>query len=206
MAAETRQRILAAAIRGFASQGYGKASNRSIAAEAGVTATLLYHYFGSKAALYRSALQATNAILVDTFRSACAEIPEASSLAQLCQGLEKVLALSRRRPGLLAFAGAAAGEIARNDALDWLDPEDARAFPQFFRELLLRARRRGELGRGVDIEAAAQMLVACISGLAALESTPAGTTDLAARLRAFERMLRGDLMRSGGARTHHARR
>lgn len=199
MPVETRQRIIEAAIRCFAQQGYGNASNRRIAADAGVTATLLYHYFDSKAALYRSALQSANRILVDAYRSACVELPDATSTRQLCRGLEKVLALSRRNPGLLAFAAGAAGEIARHDELDWLDPEDADAFADFFRGLLRRARRRGELGRGIRIEAAAQMLIACISGLAALDGSPTRTRDLAAMVRAFERMLNGDLMSPEGA-------
>ncbi len=204
VAADTRQRIIEAAIRCFASQGYAKASNKTIAADAGVTATLLYHYFDSKAALYRSALQAANAILVDAYRSACEELPDGTSMGQLCLGLEKVLALSRRYPGLMAFAGASAGEIARYDDLDWLDPEDANAFPEFFRGLLRRARRRGELGRGVDIEAAAQMLIACISGLAAVDGPPTGSKDFASLLRAFERMLSGELMLSNGRKARGA--
>jgi AcrR family transcriptional regulator len=198
VAADTRQAIVEAAIRCFARQGYDKASNRRIATDAGVTATLLYHYFDSKPALYRCALQSANRMLVDAYRSAAAEIPDATSMEQLCLGLEKALALSRRYVGLMAFAAASAGEIARHDELDWLDPADAAAFPEFFRALLGRARRRGELASGVDIEAAAQMLVACISGLAALDGTPTGTRDLAALLSAFQGMLRGDLMPAHG--------
>ena len=196
VAADTRQRIIDAAIGCFARDGYAKASNKIIAAEAGVTAASLYHYFDSKASLYLSALQMGNAVLVDAYRSACAELPEASSMEQLCLGIEKVIALSRRYPGLMTFGAASAGEIERHEDLDWLDAKDADAFPAFFRELLLRARRRGELGRGINIEAAAQMLIACISGLAALHGTPVATKDFASVLRAFERMLSGDLMLS----------
>ena len=207
--ADTRQAIIEAAIRCFAQQGYDKASNRRIAADAGVTATLLYHYFDSKPALYRCALQTANAMLVDAYRSAAARIPDATSMEQLCLGVEHALALSRRQAGLMAFAAASAGEIARHDELDWLDPADADAFPEFFRELLRRAHRRGELARGVDVEAAAQMLVACISGLAALDGTPTGTKDLATLLRAFQRMLSGDLMLArnlAGTRNGNVRR
>ena len=92
------------------------------------------------------------------------------------------------------------------DELDWLDPEDADAFPEFFRGLLRRARRRGELGRGVHVEAATQMLIACISGLAALDGSTARTSDLAAMVRAFERMLHGDLLRPEGPRRRAAPR
>lgn len=193
--ADTRARIIDAAIDCFARDGYGKASNKVIAHQAGVSAASLYHYFDSKAALYQSALREANAGLVASYRAACAELPEASSVAQLCQGLEKVIALTRRRPGLMTFAAASAGEIERHDELDWLEPEDAAAFPLFFRELLLRARKRGELAKGVDIEAATKMLIACISGLASLHGTLSGPAEFARVMRAFEQMLQGDFSR-----------
>lgn len=196
VATDIRQRIIDAAIGCFAREGYGKASNKIIAAEAGVTAPSLYHYFESKGALYRAALAYAIGTLVETYRTACAELPDASSIAQLCLGIEKMITLTKHQPGLMNFAGSAAGEIARHEDLDWLDTEDARAFSDFFRELLLRAKQRGELGHGINIDAAAQMLIACISGLAAMHDNPATTKDFAALLRAFELMLKGELMRT----------
>lgn len=194
IALDTRQRIIDAAIGCFSREGYGKASNKTIAEEAGVSAPSLYHYFESKGALYRAALAYAISTLVETYRAACAELPDASSIEQLCLGLEKMITLTKNRPGLMNFAGSAAGEIARHKDLDWLDAVDAHAFSNFFRELLQRAKRRGELGRGINIETASQMLIACISGLAAMHDTMSTTKDFAALLRAFECMLRGELM------------
>jgi AcrR family transcriptional regulator len=191
---ETRARIIGAAIACFARDGYAKASNKAIAEEAGVTAASLYHYFDSKAVLYGSCLAEANRTLVAAYRCAAAELPETSSMKQLCAGLEKVIELSRQRPGLMSFAAASASEIPRHDELDWLAPEEAYAFPTFFQQLLRRARRRGELGRGIDIDAATKMLIACISGLAALHSSLSGPDEFARVLRSFERMLSGDLM------------
>ncbi|MBA4747549.1 MAG: TetR/AcrR family transcriptional regulator [Sphingopyxis sp.] len=56
-AAATRTRILDAARRKFAIDGYGGASARDIAAEAGVTVGALFHHFGSKAALFRAVFE-----------------------------------------------------------------------------------------------------------------------------------------------------
>ena len=50
--AATRRRILDVARAAFASGGYGATTNRQLAAEAGITAGTLYHYFGSKLDLY----------------------------------------------------------------------------------------------------------------------------------------------------------
>jgi AcrR family transcriptional regulator len=51
-AAATREEILEAATRRFATQGYERAGVREIAADAGVTAALVNRYFGSKQGLF----------------------------------------------------------------------------------------------------------------------------------------------------------
>lgn len=53
---ETREAILAAAQRLFAERGYEHASMRAIAAEAGVDAALITHFYGSKAKLLAAAI------------------------------------------------------------------------------------------------------------------------------------------------------
>jgi AcrR family transcriptional regulator len=50
---DTREAILAAAMHRFARDGYGTTSLKDIASDAGVTAGMIYHYFGSKGELYR---------------------------------------------------------------------------------------------------------------------------------------------------------
>jgi len=56
-AAETRMRILDAAIREFAENGLAGARTEQIAAAAGVNKALLYYYFESKEKLYSAALE-----------------------------------------------------------------------------------------------------------------------------------------------------
>jgi AcrR family transcriptional regulator len=51
-APDTRDGILAAARRGFATRGYDATTLRDIAAEAGVDPALAIHYFGTKEALF----------------------------------------------------------------------------------------------------------------------------------------------------------
>ncbi|MDN4484254.1 TetR/AcrR family transcriptional regulator [Demequina lignilytica] len=55
--ADTRGDILAAAAEAFATQGYGAASLRGIARQAGVDPALVRHYFGSKAELFVEAMR-----------------------------------------------------------------------------------------------------------------------------------------------------
>jgi TetR/AcrR family transcriptional regulator len=53
----TRDRILRAAIREFALQGYRGGRVQRIAADAGVNLRMIYHYFGSKDKLYVATLE-----------------------------------------------------------------------------------------------------------------------------------------------------
>src|SRR5687768_17558892 len=50
--ADTRKRILDTARAAFARRGYEASTNRTLGADAGITAGALYHYFGSKFDLY----------------------------------------------------------------------------------------------------------------------------------------------------------
>ncbi|MBV8682500.1 MAG: CerR family C-terminal domain-containing protein [Caulobacteraceae bacterium] len=54
---ETRARIIAAALRVFAEEGYARASTRQIAEAAGVTPPALQYYFDSKEGLHRACAQ-----------------------------------------------------------------------------------------------------------------------------------------------------
>jgi AcrR family transcriptional regulator len=56
-AAATREAILEAATRRFATQGYERAGVREIAADAGVTAALVNRYFGSKGRLFAEVIE-----------------------------------------------------------------------------------------------------------------------------------------------------
>lgn len=56
---DTRARLISAAVRHFAKDGYAAASQRAIQRDAGVNAAAAHYHFGSKAALYRA--------VIDTF-------------------------------------------------------------------------------------------------------------------------------------------
>lgn len=87
---EQRQRIINAAIKVFAQEGYERASTRQIATEAGVTPPALQYYFDSKEGLNR----------------ACAELVVSQALEQLSGPLEAARRVS--------------AEASREEALDAL--------------------------------------------------------------------------------------
>jgi AcrR family transcriptional regulator len=75
----TRKRILVAARVCFARLGFGHATNRDIAASAGVTAAALYRYFDSKTELYIAVVHDALAELVPHLREAVAPRTDARS-------------------------------------------------------------------------------------------------------------------------------
>ena len=64
---EKEQRILAAALRVFSSQGYSGAVLDHIAAEAGVSKPTLYQYFGNKEALFSAVLDDASGQILQPF-------------------------------------------------------------------------------------------------------------------------------------------
>ena len=58
--AQSRERLLLAAMRLFAERGFGKTSTREIALAAGANVAAISYYFGDKAGLYRAALSASS--------------------------------------------------------------------------------------------------------------------------------------------------
>lgn len=56
-AADTRDRILAAAREEFSERGYEKTSVRGIAKAAGVDSALVHHYFGTKEQIFEAAIE-----------------------------------------------------------------------------------------------------------------------------------------------------
>ncbi|MGI6632481.1 MAG: TetR/AcrR family transcriptional regulator [Bacillota bacterium] len=71
----TRKRILDAAIREFAEKGYDNASTNSIVDAAGTSKGLLFHYFGSKDALYLAALDHCIEFQIEYFLKNLGELP-----------------------------------------------------------------------------------------------------------------------------------
>ncbi len=196
VATVTRENILRAAVYCFARSGYSQTSNRDIAQAAGITSGSLYHYFDSKAAIFQEALRQCPLALVDTYRAASVETAGRSCVDQLCLGLERVIGLSRDWPGIIRFGGNAAAEIRHNRELEWLRADVAQAFPAFFRELMQRAQARGELAEGVGVDDAAGLLLTLTMGLSISHETDGDEDQFAARVRAFELLLRAQLLRT----------
>lgn len=150
---DTRQRILAAALKRFARQGYAGTSVQDIVTAARVSKPALYYHFRDKAALYQALVAQAGDERLRLMREAVARAETLSGqLQELCAAVFD-FTRSHRELMRLAFATAVAapGEV----------PREAHCFErgwesfQFIQELLERGLEAGALDRRFDSRALA---------------------------------------------------
>lgn len=148
---QAEARILQAALRQLAEDGYSRMSLDAIAAEAGVSKPTMYRRWSSKADLATAALR--------TIQLSEPAVDTGSTKGDLA-GVLRNFSKSLSRPNGMALIGTVLAEESHT-------PELLRLFRErivvprraMLRQILQRARERGELREGVDIEAALNMLV-----------------------------------------------
>src|SRR6185369_14555764 len=84
----TRERLLDAAEREFATQGFAGARLRGIAGAAGVQPALIHHYFADKDGLYRAVLDRA---LVQTSAASFSLLERHQNLEELIDGFVELL-------------------------------------------------------------------------------------------------------------------
>lgn len=167
----TRERILAAGMQSFASEGYGGATTRMIAAAAGVTLPAIAYHYGNKEGLHRACAEA----IVSGFRARM--LPLVIAAREAADGAS--LSPADARLWLDRLLGALVAAIAAGPddrlATDFVLRELSEPGPGY--ELLLRelwkpgillvadliARARGRTSAGEAERAAALMLLSSLS-------------------------------------------
>lgn len=150
MRADTSERLLGAARRAFAEQGYAAASMDALCAKAGVTRGALYHLFGGKDGLFEAVIRRIEAEIVAELQSVSAE--HADGVAGLKAALSAYLAKALEpeiRQILIKDAPAVLG--ARLQAID--DETSLAPLAQALGQLMADGRIRR-----CDCEAAARLL------------------------------------------------
>ncbi len=144
-AADTRGKILAAALPLFADRGYAGTSIQHIVNGAQVTKPALYYYFPSKALLYQALLDHAHDLRFQLMQEAAARGKNLSGkLEEILTVHFEFLATHRELVGLVyATAFAARGEMP--DEIRYLD-KCQRNF-EFIRTLVQAGMRSGELSR-----------------------------------------------------------
>lgn len=190
--AETRGRILAAARHAFAAAGYSGASNKQIAEAADVTASALYHWFDSKAALFRAALEESVEILLAAYMAAAKE--QRSCVDRLCAALEANVMLNREHPGLAEFLAGSPMELRRSPELASSLGPTQDPVSELFRVWLEEGVSRGEIDRRLEIEGTVRLLTAISFGLSWFHGLVPEPEDHDEMLRLCQRLLRGQLL------------
>jgi TetR/AcrR family transcriptional regulator, regulator of cefoperazone and chloramphenicol sensitivity len=99
---ETRERILCAALRVFAAEGYDGASTRTLARAAGVNLPAIQYYFGNKEGLYRAVIDHISETVEERIAPVMRQIGDAVSagrtsrrrlLELLCRMMDAFVAL-----------------------------------------------------------------------------------------------------------------
>ena len=109
---DTRRRILDIARVAFATGGYDASTNRGLAAEVGITAGALYHYFGSKLDLYLAVHEDVQALVYGRFTEAVERAD--GFLGKFEAVLDTAHAMNRQDPTLAAFVGVVRSDMRRH--------------------------------------------------------------------------------------------
>jgi AcrR family transcriptional regulator len=96
-----RSRVLAAARRSFAAQGYAATSVRQLAADASTTKPMIYYYFGSKSGLFQAILEDLDARAVADFEAAAKS--DLAPAEKLLAAVRSSLAQRAADPDAFAF-------------------------------------------------------------------------------------------------------
>lgn len=191
--AATRTAILDGARLLFGQRGYGAATNKDLAAAAGVTTGALYHYVESKLDLYVVVHADMQRRIYQRFQRA--EASERTFLGKLSAVLDAAQQINIEDPSLAKFVGVVRADVRRYpEVAERLAAEDA-AREGFFLDLVEVGVSTGEVRRE-DVPAVREFVRVILVGL--IE----GTSDAPDRQRraidSIMGVLRGDLVQPLG--------
>jgi len=161
-AEETRAKILNAAQQCFANSGYSGTSNKQVASLSGVTTGTLYHHFENKADIYAATLRHVIEQIITNYQAGFET--GSNVIEKIEHGLANIWGQSESQLNAFRFAMQARMEIQRDAELA-TNLSDGDQFAPFFLMLLEDANNNGELIEGLDLEAVALALAACLAGL-----------------------------------------
>jgi AcrR family transcriptional regulator len=196
--ADTRRRILDIARVAFAERGFDAATNRSLGLEVGITAGALYHYFGSKLALYVAVHDDVQERVYDRFSAA---VLEATTFRdQINAVLDVSHELNKEDPSLAQFLGSVRVDMRRNPELEEALREAAVARQGFFDAIVARGVETGEIA-AADRARVSALVLTLLVGLT--DGVSGSVTTQMMAIDAIKSLLDGTLIRSapsGGRR------
>ena len=191
--ATTRRDLLDGARRIFARDGFEATTNRSIAAEVGITTGAIYHYFPSKAELFAAVYDQAQSIVYDGFEQA---VSGSGTLTERFQRvLDAAVEFNRYDPSLGGFLVTVPLEVQRHPELaDLMAPRRSRS-GGFIAQMVAMAMANDEFVEGVEAQAVEDIIAIVVSGLAIFSTINGDADRHAAAVRALSQFLEGDLVR-----------
>lgn len=165
-AVETREAIVLAAAEAFSAAGYRSTTLRDIIHRAGLTLGALYFHFDSKQALANDIIERQHAASIETLQ--CVLNADESGISSMVR-LSSLLAEQ-----ILTDPIVRAGLRLSTDSVDELATATATPYRDWIagcRLLLERARAQGETRAGLDLDAAAELVISAFSGTQFLAAT-----------------------------------
>jgi AcrR family transcriptional regulator len=163
---DTRRRILDIARIAFATGGYNASTNRELAADVGITAGALYHYFGSKLDLYAAVHDDVQGRVYVMFNEAAD--PAEGFLDKFEAVLDTAHQMNRQDPTLAAFVGVVRADMRRHPEIQEKLGEHAARRDDFFVRLVDAGVATGEISeahRTFMIEFVRTILVGLTDGV-----------------------------------------
>jgi AcrR family transcriptional regulator len=141
--ADTRRRILDVARAAFATRGFEASTNRTLGAEAGITAGALYHYFGSKFDLYLAVHQDVQERVYQRFNDAVGR--EVTFRDQIEAVLDTAQRMNIEDPTLAQFLGSVRVDMRRHPELRDALRHSAEARQSFLDRMVAVGEKTGEI-------------------------------------------------------------
>ena len=182
-----RQTIEDAALAAFGDTGYAKTSMRDIAAAAGISKAMMFHYFGTKRQLYGYLLALCVRTMTDEFGNHF-DRGVTDFFARIRMATDIKLAVLQAHPAILRFLMRAYSETDPEVRTDAQKLFSFGAAERFRSELVMRGVDVSKFKPGVDPAQVLELLVYYSYGLTDME--PAGVVkDFGAVCRRFDALL-----------------
>ncbi|CAN5305629.1 TetR family transcriptional regulator [soil metagenome] len=165
--ADTRQRLIDAAIETIRTHGIAHVSARTIAATGDVNQALIFYHFGSVSGLLGEACLATTASRVEEFRARLDDVHDFAGLIVVAQ---QIHAEEKLRGNVQVLAQVLAGAQADVE-LAAIVGQSLKLWTDHVEEVLGRLLASSPFGDVVDAHALAQLVSATFVGLELMEPT-----------------------------------
>jgi AcrR family transcriptional regulator len=185
---QRRDQILQAALTCFARQGYHATSIHDVVTESGLSVGAIYSYFPSKEELFLALsddrANQTLAYLNDLFRQPGPMADKTREAVDYFFNLlsDELLTLARLNMEFMSVA-------VNSERLKARQERRCESLRQFLRWLLTAAREQGEVRHDVDIDAAAELMMALNEGIVLLSVVGVRKIGLAALKHAYLQLL-----------------